>query len=298
MILLPCFKRSIYIHIIDALNGLAVGTLFCDSLLHMIPKILNLNEYEALKGEDEKKYVYVPRYIIKMCVAIACLYAFWVVEVIARHVIGLRSNSPGGHGHGHDVYVDLENNSNNSTESQLANEKDRQIEANAKSIFCCSSLKKVKTLGWINDLVADAIHNLADGLAIGASFSTSTTLGVSTTIAVICHEIPHELGNYAVLVKCGFTHCQALLFNLLSASTCLIGFYVGVSVSSNPAVSDWILTVAVGMFLYISLVELMPHLIRDDNWSWIMFLVINFSMFIGFIIMFLLIVFKEQIKLN
>ena len=74
-------------------------------------------------------------------------------------------------------------------------------------------------------------------MAVGASFSESLSLGVSTTIAIVCHEIPHELGNYAVLVKCGFTHIQALLFNLLSACSSFIGFYVGASVSSKQTIA-------------------------------------------------------------
>lgn len=59
-----------------------------------------------------------------------------------------------------------------------------------------------------------------------------------------------------MLVKSGFTHLQALFLNLLSATTCLIGFYVGVSVSTDPEVSNWIFTVTAGMFIYISLVDL------------------------------------------
>ena len=93
-------------------------------------------------------------------------------------------------------------------------------------------------------------------MAIGASFSTSISLGISTTIAVICHEIPHELGNYGVLVKSGFTHFQAVMFNLLSATTCLVGFYIGVSISADPEVSTWIFSVTAGMFFYIALVDL------------------------------------------
>jgi len=138
--------------------------------------------------------------------------------------------------------------------------------------------------------------NFKDGLSIGASFNQSMSLGFSTTVAIVCHEIPHELGSYAVLVKCGLSHIQALLINLLSASTCLIGFFIGVSISSDSSGSGWILTITFGMFLYIALVELLPTLIRDDNWSWTMFAVINGSLFIGFVIMFLLVVFEEQIK--
>ena len=93
-------------------------------------------------------------------------------------------------------------------------------------------------------------------MAVGASFSQSIGMGVGTTIAVVCHEIPHELGNYAVLIKCGFTHWQALVFNLISASTCTIGFFIGVSIAADPEVSRWIFAITAGMFLYISLVDL------------------------------------------
>jgi zinc transporter ZupT len=72
----------------------------------------------------------------------------------------------------------------------------------------------------------------------------------------VCHEIPHELGNYAVLIKYGFTHFQALLFNLLSALACIIGFYVGVSISSGTTAATWIFAITAGMFIYIALVEL------------------------------------------
>ena len=90
----------------------------------------------------------------------------------------------------------------------------------------------------------------------GASFAQSLRLGLSTTIAVVCHEVPHELGNYAVLVKCGFTHFQALFFNFLSATTCLIGFYIGVSLSANSEISLWIFSITAGMFIYVALADL------------------------------------------
>ena len=96
-------------------------------------------------------------------------------------------------------------------------------------------------------------------MAIGASFNKSVNLGVSTTVAVICHEVPHELGNYAVLIKSGFSHLQAMIFNLLSASTSLIGFYLGVSISADPEVSVWIFAVTAGMFIYLALVDLVSR---------------------------------------
>jgi zinc transporter ZupT len=91
-------------------------------------------------------------------------------------------------------------------------------------------------------------------------------LGISTTIAIICHEIPHELGNYAVLVQCGLTHLQALILNFLTACVSFIGFYVGVSVASDPDVSLWIFAITAGMFFYISLVDLVSFIqIKSDH---------------------------------
>lgn len=63
-------------------------------------------------------------------------------------------------------------------------------------------------------------------------------------------------GNYAILIKCGLSHFQALFLNLLSALSCFVGFYVGVSLASDPQVSFWIFSVTCGMFYYVALVDL------------------------------------------
>ena len=61
----------------------------------------------------------------------------------------------------------------------------------------------------------DGIHNLADGMAIGAAFTESPMSGLSTTIAVLCHELPHEIGDFAMLLKAGMTVKQAIFYNIL-----------------------------------------------------------------------------------
>ena len=122
-------------------------------------------------------------------------------------------------------------------------------------------------------LIGDGIHNFADGLAIGAAFSQDLVLGMTTTLAVAFHELPHELGkrdiqkegmkdgellagDYAVLIQSGFSHYRALLWNFLSATTAVIGFFIGVALSGDAGVRQWIFAVTVGMFLYIALVDL------------------------------------------
>ena len=64
-------------------------------------------------------------------------------------------------------------------------------------------------------IFGDGIYNLADGLAIGAAFTDSYLSGLSTTIAVLCHELPHEIGDFAMLLKAGMTVKQAICYNIL-----------------------------------------------------------------------------------
>jgi zinc transporter ZupT len=143
------------------------------------------------------------------------------------------------------------------SETAFANSSHQSIVIKKPSNRCFGlcSFNKIKSTG-ITILISDSIHNFADGIAIGASFAQSPSLGLSTTIAVFCHELPHEFGDYAILIKSGFTHIQALLFNLLSACTCIIGFYVGASVATSELVSQYIFSITAGMFLYIALVEI------------------------------------------
>uniref|UniRef100_A0A1I8IZ58 S39AE n=1 Tax=Macrostomum lignano TaxID=282301 RepID=A0A1I8IZ58_9PLAT len=118
-------------------------------------------------------------------------------------------------------------------------------------------LAKVQPVAWMI-LLGDALHNFIDGLSIGAAFTRSTLSGVSICLAVLCEELPHELGDFAILLSAGMSMPMALLCNFLSACTCYLGFALGVWLGETGA-SVWIFAVASGMFLYISLVDMMPE---------------------------------------
>lgn len=76
-------------------------------------------------------------------------------------------------------------------------------------------------------IMGDGLHNFTDGMAIGAAFSGGLASGFSTTVAVFCHELPHELGDFAMLLKAGMTIKQALFYNILSSVLCIFGNIFG-----------------------------------------------------------------------
>ena len=85
---------------------------------------------------------------------------------------------------------------------------------------------KVATVAWMI-IFGDGIHNFIDGLSIGAAFSESILTGLSVSLAVLCEEFPHELGDFAVLLNSGMTVRQAMMYNFLSACTCYLGLVIG-----------------------------------------------------------------------
>lgn len=114
-------------------------------------------------------------------------------------------------------------------------------------------------------LIGDSIHNFIDGAVIAASFFVSIQFGVLTTALVLVHELPQELGDFAILVHGGFSKTRALFFNFLSQLTCVAGgiltYYVG-KISEHTAL---LLPFAAGGFLYISASDLVPELHREPN---------------------------------
>ena len=122
---------------------------------------------------------------------------------------------------------------------------------------------KIHPVGYMN-LLADGMHNFIDGAIIGASYLISHQIGVATTLAVICHEIPHELGNFFVLLYAGFTKKKALLFNFISALFAILGTVLSLSVGSREQkFAALMLPIAAGGFIYIAGSDLVPELNKE-----------------------------------
>ncbi len=116
----------------------------------------------------------------------------------------------------------------------------------------------------IVNLIGDGVHNFIDGLIIGASYLVSIPVGIATTVAVIFHEIPQEMGDFAVLLHGGFSKSKAILFNFLSAATSVLGGIIALIASSKiPSISETIIPLAIGGFIYIAAADLIPELHKN-----------------------------------
>ena len=154
--------------------------------------------------------------------------AFFALEVIvrARHA-HLEVATPEAHGHHHGDHADHTH---------------------------------VAPYAWTN-LVGDAVHNFLDGAVIATAFLVDVPLGIATTIAVVLHEVPQELGDFAVLLRSGMKPAKALLFNFLSALVALAGAILVLSLPVDVEVmASYALPFIAGAFLYIAAADLIPEL--------------------------------------
>jgi len=126
-----------------------------------------------------------------------------------------------------------------------------------------------KISAWLN-LGADFMHNFTDGLAIGASFITGTAGGIGTVIMVFFHEIPHEIGDFAILVRSGYSKKRAMFTQLLTA----LGAFAGCAIAlwsvdpkalSEAAEKSWVTPFTAGGFIYIAAVSVLPELLEKSS---------------------------------
>ncbi len=111
------------------------------------------------------------------------------------------------------------------------------------------------------NLISDAIHNFIDGLVIAAAFVSNFELGVATTIAIIFHEIPQEIGDFGVLLHSGFKKSKTILLNFATALSAIFGGVIGFVLSSYvETFVPLLIPIATGGFIYIASSDLIPEI--------------------------------------
>jgi zinc and cadmium transporter len=116
--------------------------------------------------------------------------------------------------------------------------------------------------GW-SVLLGDSIHNFCDGIIIAAAFLADTRLGTVTSLAIIAHEIPQEVGDYIVLLNAGLSRPRALFYNAISGMSAVVGGVLGYFVVGPwKELFPYLLVIASSSFIYVSLADLLPQLQR------------------------------------
>ncbi|XP_033638620.1 zinc transporter ZIP14-like isoform X3 [Asterias rubens] len=322
--IIPCMNKKMYKMVLNYLIGLAVGTLSGNALLSLIPET-----HGMLVSTHGLNFVW------RNTTILGGIYLFFFVERVLK-MISLRKESKHKQKHlqaddtmhvtamhdlepRHDMYkitsgdsaLGINNgiiNSDNGLEATATNQngtsKPQHEDVHSHLPMTTKSGKiRIASVAYMI-IFGDGLHNFVDGLAIGVSFSTSVFQGISTSIAVICEEFPHELGDFAILIKSGMTVKQALTFNFLSALTCYAGLVVGILVGQLTSAEPYIFALAAGMFLYISLVDMLPELNATTDQkefnlrsSLKTFAIQNAGLLSGYGIMILLTVYGEHIQI-
>lgn len=132
----------------------------------------------------------------------------------------------------------------------------------------CESHKegsRIKPAGHVI-LLSDTAHNFLDGIIITASYMISVEVGITTTIAVILHEIPQEIGQFGLLMHYGFSKFRALLFNFYSALSAILGAVVALILGSKiEGFTPFIISIAAGGFIYIAGSDLVPEIHKTSD---------------------------------
>lgn len=213
--------------IAELVVSFAVGALLGDAFIHLIPETF------ATDGGD-------PPLGASLAILAGMLLFFVVEKVVHHHVHGARADEHHLH-HGH-------------THAQAHAHHDHQNEHEGKR----------RALVIIN-VLGDGIHNFIDGVLIGASYLASPTLGLTTTLAVLLHELPQELADFGILVHSGVPVRRAVLLNLASASVAVLGTVIALVVGSvaQHAVTTALIPITAGGFVYLAAADLVPELQRE-----------------------------------
>lgn len=321
----PFMRKTFYKRLLLYFIALAIGTLYSNALFQLIPEAFGFDPLEAY-------------YVSKSAVVFGGFYLFFFTEKVLKMI--LKPKNKGGHGHSHfpaESYGngDLEDGVMEKLQNGEAGggvslprvdgeirgvaEDDKMLSApqtvqdsqssGGGGTGGCYWLKgrsysDIGTLAWMITL-SDGLHNFIDGLAIGASFTASVFQGISTSVAILCEEFPHELGDFVILLNAGMSIQQALFFNFLSACCCYLGMAFGI-LAGNQFSPNWIFALAGGMFLYIALADMFPEMnevSREEeeaggSGSLFTFIIQNAGLLTGFSIMLLLTIYSGQIQLG
>jgi len=233
---------------LNVLLAFAVGGLLGDVFLHLLPHSKpHDHSHDHGHGHDHTADTIIGLWVL------AGFTVFLLIEKLVRGQVGEGGHAGHSHSHGHS-HKETEQKNKEQKEA-----KDKKEEAVVES--------KTSVSAYLN-LAADFSHNFTDGLAIGASFLASQELGYINTVAILFHELPHEIGDFAILLQSGFTKRQAILAQLSTAVGAMAGTILGLLANNLADSSAWVLPFTAGGFVYVAAVSVVPSLLEQPSSVW------------------------------
>merc|ERR1712181_108027 len=263
--------------LLKILLAFASGGLLGDAFLHLIPHALMAVDSgdEGGHGHSHASHGHshgghAPHDMSVGLGVLSGIVAFLCVEKLVRIM-------KGGHGHSHEMpakpvektekKVEKKKAKSSDDEDDSKDDEKKEKEVDEKKSESPVEEGEIKVAGFLN-LAADCFHNFTDGLAIGASFLAGDTIGIVTTGTILLHEVPHEIGDYAILIQSGVSPQRAIMLQLLTAVGALTGCIVSLVLGGSVAIaSKLILPFTAGGFIYIATVSVIPELLEGATFK-------------------------------
>ncbi|XAO23511.1 hypothetical protein I312_102289 [Cryptococcus bacillisporus CA1280] len=285
---------------LNTMISFATGGLLGDVFLHLVPHAFFGEGHEVGRSlvVEEKRNIVIGGAIF---LGFAC---FFVLDKTMR--VFSSAGGEGSHHHSHS-YNHSHTHVSSGRSSSIETEKENELRqrktpvadsasADSKAASASQVEKAVKEtnpslkLSAYLNLFGDFTHNITDGLAMAASFYSSPALGAVTTIATFCHEIPHEIADYSILIKSGFTKSQAMGSQFFTAVGAFVGTFLGIWIAetsgagnagahgegirlnigeglfgTSVAGGELVIPMTAGGFLYIASVSVIPELLEESR---------------------------------
>ncbi|KAF8591051.1 Zinc/iron permease [Ramaria rubella] len=279
---------------LNTMTAFATGGLLSDVFLHLVPHSF-LGESQGVEAKfvlvEEKRNI-----LVGLAIFIG-FAAFFVMEKSLRVLGGEAEGHSHAHGHSHSHSSE----SVNGVSSGVAAPSKEGLRSRAseeppskKAEEAEAKVNATSKLSAYLNLFGDFVHNITDGLAMAASFYSSPLIGATTTLACFAHEIPHEIADYSILVRSGFTKRQAMQSQYLTAVGAFVGTFMGIAIHNMSAgehgaseasldlaaalrrnasgilgttvqYGDLVIPFVAGGFLYIGAVAVLPTLLQESK---------------------------------
>ncbi|KAJ7679016.1 Zinc/iron permease [Mycena polygramma] len=286
--ILAFIPAQINANTLNTMTAFATGGLLSDVFLHLVPHSF-MGEHQDSAGVhlvivEEKRNILIGLGIF------TGFAAFFMMEKTLRVLGGDEDGAGHSHSHSPETAVASGASASKGSKDGLRSRKGGEKEEQAEPAKSATGPSKMSA--YLN-LFGDFVHNITDGLAMAASFYASPLIGATTTLACFAHEIPHEIADYSILIRSGFTKKQAMQSQFLTAVGAFVGTFIGIAVHTATAgegagrhsadlaagvrqtasgllgttvqLSDLVIPFVAGGFLYIGAVAVLPTLLAESK---------------------------------